>query len=355
MPQAKSPSSTPQVPTQTRTQQTTGVSAMPTATNYNGQGASSGSKGASGPGKGGYPAGVPPIRPSTPNPTTPIDPYVQWAKGQAAINNASAQNYQSGLDMQAGQAYGQYGQNVGGLQAQAGFDQQYLGNDQFRLQADQGLWAAKNANIGANWDIATRRYNDQAAQNVDRWKLSGQTFDNNATGIKSRYQSAMDAAGLSYDRTNRQVLSDNTARGATFSQGFGATNQETQRLFDNTSSDATRTRDVALTGNQIGYDTNKSDLRASDAANARTFDSDAASTNLAGAQQVREKDYMDALGRDYGVKGAQIQDALKRGIDKLNLDYGATVAQLANLKAQGTANSLAQASALAYQLLNATR
>lgn len=343
MPQAKAPTQSP-----VRSQQTSAptptpgigsrASTLPAAT-----GVGSGS-----PGAGGGPRGAGNVAPKP-----AIDPYVQWAQGQSAINNASAANYQSGLDLQAGQAQSHYNTGVGGLQAQAGFDQQYLNNDQFRLGADRNLWAAKNVNVGANWDVAQRRYADQAAQNADRWKLSGQTFDNNNTGIKSRYQSAMDAAGLSYDRTNRQVLSDNTARGATFAQGFGDTNRETQRQFDNTSSDASRTRDVALTGNQISYDTNSSDLRASDLANQRTMDSDVASTNLAGAQQVREGDYLKALGSDYGLKADQIKDALSRGISKLGLDYGSTVAQLANLKAQGTTDSLAQASALAYQLLNA--
>jgi hypothetical protein len=327
-------------------------------------GPNSGSKGASGPGKGGYPTGIPATRPASPNPTgasapdamqpQSIDPYVQWAQGQQQIIGAQQSNYNSGLDLQGAQAYGNYGQNVGQLQANQGFDLRYLGNDQTRLNADQALWAAKNTSIGAQWDLAQRRFNDQAAQNQDRWKLAGQTFDNNATGIKSRYQSAMEAAGLSYDRTNRQVLSDNTARGATLTQGFRDTNSETQRGYDYSKGDATRTRDVSLTGNQIGYDATQSDLRASDAANRRTSDADAAATNLAGQQQLREKDYMDALGNDYGVKGDQINDALKRGISKLNMDYAGTVAQLANLRAQGSAQALAQASALEYQLLNAS-
>jgi hypothetical protein len=321
------------------------------------QGPSSTNPGGS-PGAGGGPRGG---GPGSPNGTfqppaqsqLTVDPYVQWYRGTMGVANAQYQQALANTNTQQSQGYARYVGGINELNANAGFDRAYLANDRDRLNADYGLYNAKNQNLGDQFNISQRRFNDQLGQNQDRRGLAGRQFDLANTGANNQYRSNIDAALLQFDRTTRAQRSDATARGATLTPGFSADQSETGRARDLATRDAGFGRDQALGGAALTRDATMNDLGYADRANQRAFDGDTSNYKLAQEQQKRERSYLDNLARDYGVKAEQIEDALRRGAENLGMSWQETLSALAQDRSAAGNNYLASGQAATLQLLSA--
>jgi len=288
------------------------------------------------------------------------NPMQSWAEQQYALNQAQ---YDQTLSYNALQGAGGRGGGGSGGGGGGGASQQYdwqlrgLVNDTVRLGADMDLQKARDSNTGAQYGISQSRYGDQTAQNAAQRGFVGDQYVLGNDTANQRYNSALAAAGLTFDKTNRQVLSDNTARGSTLTAGFRDSNLETGRTRDLTTADATETRDLSLRGNLLSRDRSFSDLAFSDKANERTWLSDQENKKLADEQAKREATFLDRLANDYGIRREQIDQALKAGMAASGYSSSADQSKLMQALAadnqQANIDLMAANSAVAYQLLQA--
>ena len=287
------------------------------------------------------------------------NPMQSWAEQQYALNQAQYDQTLSYNALQGANGRGGGGGGGGGGDASQQYDWQLRGlvNDTIRLGADMDLQKARDSNTGAQYGISQSRYGDQAAQNNAQRGFVGDQYTLGNDTANQRYSSALAAAGLTFDKTTRQIMSDNTARGSTLTAGFRDSNMETGRARDLSTTDATETRDLSLRGNLLSRDRSLSDLSYSDKANERTWLSDQENKKLADEQAKREATFLDRLANDYGIRREQIDQALKAGMAASGYSSSADQAKLMQALAadnqQANIDLMAANSAVAYQLLQA--
>lgn len=255
---------------------------------------------------------------------------MQWLKSQEAINASQAAQNQANLDVNQFQAYTGMTTDVNNLNSAAQYDAKYLNFDINRLNADQGYSTAVSKNLD---DTNTNNYN--------RYLSNITTNNNQAQANYDTHALARAAVEQGYGRQLRGNLTDNTARGSTMSQGFGEAVDDIRFNRDQGNGEADlrrRTADEAVgtsnRNNQLGWESNQNQYA------------------LGQAAQVRQNSYLDTLGKEYGVKGSQIQERLKQAVEKSGMDYAQVIQKLTEMSQSNNAASAAQASALTYQLLS---
>lgn len=221
-------------------------------------------------------------------------------------------------------------------------------------------------------------------------------WDNSIKDITSQFKTGVDAAQLQKGVANRANLSDATARGAIGSFGFGQQERDILAQYQNQYAQLGNAHDTGVRGAQLGLDRGSNDL----AMKLRGFQNQADNTKFGYTDAARginqqlegqgynwanqERDFADArnqhqtnidniyedyrykqgqndvtsqtidsVAREYGIRQADVGNALKQAMTSAGLDYNNTIAQLNGMLQSGTANAQANAQNFLAQLLAA--
>lgn len=142
---------------------------------------------------------------------------------------------------------------------------------------------------------------------------------------------------LSYDRNRRDAFSDATARGAITSDGFSDTRSEllAQLGIELDNNDLALRRTTA----EVGTRRSQAQLAKDKGENALVRESEdrAVATGRTKAQIDRGKEdaartraSLASIASEFGLRESELQDALRRGTERANIDYASAAEALAN-------------------------
>lgn len=202
------------------------------------------------------------------------------------------------------------------LQQGSGYDHALLDQDRYRTI-----------------DLGQERLGNLSASELADYNRNVANLDPLRGYIKQGYTNQLASNQLSHDTNYRTTSSDAIARGAIGSNGVNTNLGEIDTSLTNANNDASLTRDQGLTALQQ----HQADL---DSAHKSAL-----------ADEATQGKFIDSLAKDFGVRGEQIDAALKHGLEQLGYDGAKAQAALANAAAGSSSQAAAQAAALAQQAI----
>lgn len=226
------------------------------------------------------------------------------------------------------------------------------------VEADRGYWNSvaknwenENAILFADW--AKQREFLSAALGIDLAEIDALVgFAGEELGLANR------DAQLRFDSSNRQALSDATARGAVTSRGFGDTRSEILRQLGITQDSNqlnyrqslsqldTRRKNAQLTNDRGQQALTTSERKRWEVDTART----AAEVNRGLTNADLEAQTIAATARQLGMQESALRARLEAGIGQANLDYASTIQAIQNALASNDETQRAAALAIASTL-----
>lgn len=272
----------------------------------------------------------------------------------AQQDNAAQLNYLNQMygitDARRGIRGQQHSNQQGYLNQQAGFINTAQDTAYDRFNTNDAYMAGQAQDLMAQYGFNTRAY-DQDVQgafaqrstqqrgavsdSAARGSFSSAGFRDNISDIHGQYDQAVNAADLGLDMANQQVDERGRAIGNNRDNlRFGYA--DTTLGFDRDKAALTNAHNI----NNTGY---ADDLQAYKATYAG-LDRDRAKTQNVDAG-------LRSLGREYGLKEADINNQFRNATTALKLDYNDTMQQLEQMMASGNANLYAQAMQFMQQMM----
>lgn len=337
-----------------------------------------------------------------------------WLQAQLTLQGMGFDNAKRQIEWDQADAHMAYDLDMRGLNESYHFDRNRLGQEQFR-NVDLQHWANEadlrtaNRRFDTSTQVADARYanrtdelaralgiatdrhgvtvndlNTQYGVTQDRIAADGRLLGAQLGYAGQERNLALEAAQLRHSAANRQATSEAIARGGGTSAGLGDTRDELARQldldfrsarlgYDRTATDIGRSReqlgfDDRLARNRLDTGTARAnlDLRsardASDIGNQRAFIDHSqawrnADDTLYDAQNRHavRRDYLNSLGRDYGLQAEEMDAALRLGAERLGLDYSSLIGRLADAWASQDDQKVAAEAALNQQVLLAAQ
>lgn len=350
--------------------------------------------------------------------TTAAERYAQqmqaYLNAQLGLQGQGYANQINQLSWQRDMAGVGYGQDRRALSEQHFFDRAGLGEQRYR-DVDLQRWMNEadlrtaNRRYSTATDVADARFANRNDELGRALGLAGDQRDLTVRDLETRFgveqdqlgadrglldqrggfndrniRLQMEQAALRSDSANRAATSDAIARGAGTSGGLSDTRDELARQLD-----------LDFRGARLGYDTEAASIGRAreqigfdDRLSRNRLSTGRAGANLAyqgarddydigrqGAfidrsQTVRNaddtlydaqnnhayrRDFLNSLGRDYGLRADEMDAALRRGMDRLDLDYGQLLGKLNDAIAGADASRAAAGQALLQQILLAAQ
>ena len=246
-----------------------------------------------------------------------------------------------------GEQYGNdvnyYNQNINelGIRQNTAYDR-FMENDTYGAQQAQDN-NAQYGFTGRQYEQATSdafsQRNTQNRANLSASAAAGSFgsagFEDNRSDIAGQYESALSGAGLTMDRQNQQTDEQDRAIGH---------GRELNRLGYRDTQSGFRGENNALntgmTSNRLGYE---NDLQGF-AATRAGYDRDGAKLENVGKS-------LDSLGKEYGLKAADIENQFQSAVTGAGLDFNDVQQKLEQQLNSGNAQLQQQANNFMYQMM----